>query len=58
MTLRAGALKGVKSEHCDVVLKSECECEWSEWIDLPKLEKLEKGRGCFENSKVVVESGY
>ena len=30
MKLGAGALKGVKSEHCDVVLKSECECEWSE----------------------------
>ena len=30
MKLGAGAVKGVKSEHCDVVLKSECECEWSE----------------------------
>ena len=31
-------------------------CEWSEWIDLSKLEKLEKGRGCFENGRMIVES--
>ena len=33
------------------------ESEGSEGIDLPKLEKLNRGDGCFENSKVVVESG-
>ena len=32
------------------------ECEWSEGIDLPKLEKVEKGRGCFENGRMIVES--
>ena len=32
------------------------ESEWSEWIDLPKLEKVEKGRGCFENGRMIVES--
>ena len=32
------------------------ECEWSEGIDLPKLGKLEKGRGCFENGRMIVES--
>ena len=32
------------------------ECEWSKRIDLPMLEKLEKGRGCFENGRMIVES--
>lgn len=32
------------------------DCEWSKGIDLPKLEKVEKGRGCFENGRMIVES--
>ena len=32
------------------------DCECSEGIDLPKLEKVEKGRGCFENGRMIVES--
>ncbi len=32
------------------------ESEWSEGIDLPKLEKLDRGDGCFKNGKMVVES--
>ena len=32
------------------------ECEWSEGIDLPKLENLDRGDGCFENGRMIVES--
>ena len=55
--LQNGALRGVKSDQCDMILKGHEEMPVSS-LDLPLLETMECGKGSLEQRKLTIESSF